>query len=104
MVFLETRAQALQAKQDCHRLAAGGRPQAHLSYWVGLRLLRSFSELRFSLHAEYPSPHFSDLATLLLQVIDPDFVRPNDFKSVTSAALYRAFLVTTSTPPPKMQN
>ena len=98
---IETRARALLAKQACHRLAAGGRPRTHLSYWIGLRLLRPLPGLRSGLHAETPPSHYADLATLLLQVLDLDFVRPNRLKEVNSAALYKALLP--DPPPPKIQ-
>ena len=99
---IEVRAQALLTKQACHRLASGGRPRAHLSYWVGLRLVRFLPELRVGLHAENPPTHYADLANSLLQVFSLEFVRPNNLKAVTSAAIYKA--LSPQPPPPKIQN
>ena len=98
---IEVRARALLNKQVCHRLAAGGRPRAHLSYWIGLRLLRFLPGLRAGPHAENPPPHYIDLASSLLQVFDLDFVRPNRLEAVTSASLYKALVP--EPPPPKIQ-
>lgn len=103
LVSLGARAEALLAKQACHRLAAGGRPRAHLSYWIGLRLLRHLPGLRKGLHTETTPPPFDDLANSLLRVFGLDFVRPENLKGVTSAALYKYFVKEPPPPPPKIQ-
>ena len=51
---IEVRARALLDKQACHRLAAGGWPRAHLSYWIGLPLLHFLPSLRAGPHVENP--------------------------------------------------
>ena len=92
-----SRAQAMLAKQACHRLAAGGRPAAHLSFWLGLRLLRYLPGLRAGPHAEAIPAFYADLAALLLEVMALDCVEPANLEAVTAAGLYKEF---TSTPPP----
>jgi len=98
---VEARARGLYAKQACHRLASGGRPQQHLSYWVGLRLLRFLPELRVGPHAENPPPHFAHLAELFLRVFGLEGVRPDNLKAVTAAGLYKAWRP--EPPVPKIQ-
>jgi len=92
-----SRAQAMLAKQACHRLAGAGQPAAHLSFWLGLRLLHYFPGFRTGLHAEVMPTLYADLAALLLEVLAFDFVEPAHLGAVTAAAIYIEF---TSTPPP----
>ena len=40
LVNIQARAEVLLVKQACHRLGGGGAPEAHLRYWLGLRLGR----------------------------------------------------------------
>ncbi|MBM3939095.1 MAG: hypothetical protein FJ333_10665, partial [Sphingomonadales bacterium] len=87
---VETRARALYAKQACHRLASNGRPARHLSYWLGLKLLRFLPGLRAGLHAENAPQHYNQLAELLLEVLGLDSVRPENLGAVTSRGLYAA--------------
>ena len=94
---LEARAKALLLKQACHRLAAGGRPRAHLSYWLGLRLLRFIPGLRAGLHAERSPPQYSELAAGLVEVLGLEWVRPGNLREVRAADLYKSLK---SDPPP----
>ena len=89
---VEARALALLAKQACHRLAAGGRPRGHLSYWLGLRLLRQIPGLRAGLHAERAPPQYADLAATLRRVLDLEGVRPDRLEAVTAAGLYKSLV------------
>ncbi len=86
-----TRARALLLKQACHRLASGGRPRAHISYWVGLKLLRFLPGLRVGPHAEVAPPQYVNLAVGLQEVLGLDWVRPGSLRGVTASALYKEF-------------
>ena len=87
VAYIEVRARALLDKQACPRLPAGGWPRAHLSYRIGLSLLRFLNDLRAGPHDETPPPCYADLAESLFKVFDLDFVRPNSLQAVTSASL-----------------
>ncbi|MBM3938954.1 MAG: reverse transcriptase family protein, partial [Sphingomonadales bacterium] len=100
---VETRARSLFAKQAFHRLASGGRPARHLSYWLGLRLLRFLPGLRVGLHAENPPPVYAELAELMLEVLGLDFVRPDNLRAITAKNLYRALKAEAPTPKIKLR-
>ncbi len=96
------RALALLAKQACHRLAAGGRPRGHLSYWLGLKLLQCLPGLRVGLHAEQAPSQYLELAATLRRVLALDWVRPGGLEAVTAAGLYKEFVG--ERPAPKICN
>jgi len=100
---VETRARCLYVKQACHRLASGGRPARHLSYWLGLRLLRFIPGLRAGLHAENPPPVYVKLAEQLLEVLGLDFVRPDNLRAVSAKNLYKALKKEAPTPKIKLR-
>ncbi len=81
---MATRAQALLAKQACHRLAGGGNPTAHIAYWMGLRLRDRLPALGGGPHAKDIPPAFKELATLLLEVFSLPEVSVASLADVTS--------------------
>jgi hypothetical protein len=99
---ITTRAQALLAKQACHRLAGGGNPAGHIAYWVGLRLRGRLPALGGGPHAEDIPPAFKELASLLLEVFSLPEVSVTSLADVTSKYVYGQF--TSSLPPPKMES
>ncbi len=100
---IASRARALLLKQACHRLNGGGQPRAHLSYWLGLKLLRYIPSLRAGLHAERLPEQYGELAAGLLEVLGLDWVRPEALKAVTASDLYRAFRGEPPTPKIKLR-
>lgn len=97
LVDIQSRAQALLAKQACHRLAGGGNPALHLQYWIGLTLRRELPDLAVGPHAEIPTKRMKIVAGLIREVLSSDDYCPETLGVVTSKALYVDF---TSTPPP----
>jgi hypothetical protein len=96
---IATRAQALLAKQACHRLAGGGgRPARHLAYWIGLRLRLYLPALGAGLHAEAIPPVYRDLSKLLIEVFALPSVSVNSLAEVTSKGLYTEFTSTLPRP------
>ena len=93
-----SRAQALLAKQACHRLAAGGRPFAHLAYWIGLRLKGHLASLGRGPHSEVIPAFMSDLSRLLLEVFELECVEVANLGAVAAKSVY-AELLSTPTPP-----
>jgi hypothetical protein len=91
------RAQSLLAKQACQRLAAGGRQERHLAYWIGLRLRRHLPHLEAGTHAEAIPPYLKELCSLLLEVFQLPDVSLSALGEVTAAGIYSKFM---STPPP----
>jgi hypothetical protein len=99
---IAARAQALLAKQACHRLAGGGNPAAHIAYWVGLRLRGRLPALGGGPHAEDIPPAFKELASLLLEVFSLPEVSVASLADVTSKYVYSQF--TSTLPPPKVES
>ncbi len=99
---IPSRAQALLAKQACHRLAAGGRPARHLAYWIGLRLRPYLPALGSGLHAEDIPPVYKDLSNLLIEVFGLPSVSVNSLADVSSKGLYMEF--TSTLPRPKVED
>ena len=52
LVNIQARAEALLVKQACHWLGGGGGLEAHLRYWLGLRLRQKMLGLAARPHAE----------------------------------------------------
>jgi hypothetical protein len=74
LTCVASRAQALLAKQACHRIAAGGHPAAHIAYWLGHRLRHRLPALAAGPHTEVIPPQYQDLGRLLLEVFHLDGV------------------------------
>ncbi len=81
---ISSRAQALLAKQACHRLAAGGRPARHLAYWIGLRLRPYLPALGSGPHAVDILPAYKDLSNLLIEVFGLPSVSVSNLAEVSS--------------------
>jgi exonuclease III len=101
LTHLATRAEALLAKQACHRISEGGNPRAHISYWLGLSLRRDLPDLRQGLNAEFLPGHWVALAKLLQEVLRQEEVEADQLWAVTAKDLYKSWV---STPPhPKIE-
>jgi len=83
-----TRAQSLLAKQACHRLAGGGRPAAHLSYWIGLRLRDHLPAIGLGPNAEAAPAFMVNLSRLLLKVFALECVDLNALDCVAAREVY----------------
>jgi hypothetical protein len=101
MTCVRSRAHALLAKQACHCLTAGGRPAAHIAYWLGLRLRQHLPALAAGPHAEFVPPAFADLGHLLVETFGVEGVTTADLAAVSAKQLYAAF--TTTFPRPKIE-
>jgi hypothetical protein len=101
LTCVATRAQALLAKQACHRLANGGRPAGHLAYWLGITLRGHLPHLLNGPHADLVPTYMKNLATLLIEVFTLDVVEVGHLETVTAKIIYSEFLSTP--PPPKVE-
>jgi hypothetical protein len=95
---IQTRAEALLAKQACHCLAGGGRPARHIAYWVGLRLRHLLPDLGAGLHAEDIPPFYKALVNLLEEVLTLPGVNSGALLDVSLKFIYGQF---TATLPPQ---
>jgi hypothetical protein len=99
---LQTRAEALFAKQHCHFLAAGGRLAAHAAFWLGPALQPYLPALPATPHsASGPSALYATLLPLLLEVFSLPGVDVADLAAVTSRGVYQHW--TSDLPPPKIE-
>jgi hypothetical protein len=96
---IQSRAEALLAKQACHRLAGGGRPARHIAYWVGLRLRHLLPDLGAGPHAEDIPPFYKDLTSLLEEVLTLPGVNSAALLDVSSKFIYGQFTATLPPPP-----
>jgi hypothetical protein len=101
LTCVASRAQALLAKQACHRLAAGGPSAAHIAYWIGLRLRHRLPALARGPHAEAIPASYRDLGHLLLEVFELEEVDTSALAAVTAKDIYLAF--TNTFPLPKIE-
>jgi zinc-binding in reverse transcriptase len=101
LTCVATRAQALLAKQACHRIAGGSLPAAHIAYWLGLRLRHHLPALAAGHHPEAIPASYAALGHLLLEVLDLEDVEAAALGAVEAKSLYAAF--TDTLPPPKVE-
>jgi hypothetical protein len=101
LTCVATRAQALLAKQACHRIAGGGRLAAHIAYWLGLRLHHRIPALAAGPHTEVIPASYAALGRLLLDFLDLDDVDAAALGAVEAKSLYAAF--TDTLPPLKVE-
>jgi hypothetical protein len=101
LTCVASRAQALLAKQACHRLAAGSPSAAHITYWIGLRLRHHLPALAHGPHAEAIPASYRDLGRLLLEVFELEEVDTSALAAVIAKDIYFAF--TDTLPLPKIE-
>jgi hypothetical protein len=97
---LQSRGQALLAKQTCWAIGRGGQAAQLWAYWIGQPLATFLPALALGQHARHIPPPWQDLATLLLELFQYQTVDPTNLMATTAANLYSSFMETP--PPPKV--
>ena len=98
---VQSRAQALWAKQACWTLGGEGQAAQHLAYWLGPALGNSFPDLVRPQHAASCPPLLAALAPLLEELTTFGTVEAAHPAVVTAKGIYMAF--TDTLPPPKVE-
>ena len=98
---LQSRAQAMWAKQACWALGGDTQAGLHLAYWLGPSLEASFPDLVRPQHARTCPALLAGLAPLLEELTAFGTVEAASPAAITAKAIYIAF--TDTLPPPKVE-
>ena len=98
---LQSRAQAMWAKQACWMLGGGGQAAQHIAYWLGPSLAASFPNQVRQQHAAACPPLLAGLAPLLEELTSHGTVEAAFPLVATAKAIYLAF--TDTLPIPKVE-